>query len=121
MKASWIEIPVKDLERANKFYQTIFRHEAAQIIEQDVRRITILPSPEGQATASLNQTANFEPSDKGILVYFDVEESLDALLARVETAGGKVVDGKTQRGEYGYFAIILDSEGNALTLHSMKS
>lgn len=120
MKASWVEIPVSNLERASKFYQTIFGHEATEIIEQEVRRITILPSPEGQASVSLNQTRNFEPSSKGVLVYFDVDESLDAVLSRVEAVGGKIVDGRTQRGEYGYFAIILDSEGNALTLHSMK-
>ena len=42
-------------------------------------------------------------------------------LNRVETAGGTIVLGKKQISpEIGYFAIIVDTEGNRIYLHSMN-
>ena len=39
----------------------------------------------------------------------------------VEKAGGNILQGKTLIAEdYGYMAIILDSEGNRIALHSRK-
>ena len=51
-------------------------------------------------------------------------EALDAapdVLARVEAAGGTVLEGKKEIAEgYGFMAIILDTEGNRVALHSKK-
>ncbi|MBC7798313.1 MAG: VOC family protein [Pyrinomonadaceae bacterium] len=119
MRAIWIEIPVTNLERAMKFYQTVFNLSSTDIIADDVRRITILPTPEGAANVSLNQTVDFEPSAKGTLAYFNVDGDLSETLEKVESANGKIIDGKTQRGDNGFFALITDSEGNLLTIHSI--
>ena len=118
LKAIWIEIPVTDLERAMKFYQTVFDLPATDIIADEVRRISIMPTADGAANVSLNQTANFTPSDQGTLAYFTVDGDLQRTLEKVETAGGVIIDEKTPRGNFGFFALILDSEGNLLTLHS---
>ena len=118
LKAIWIEIPVTDLEHALKFYQTVFDLPATDIIADEVRRISILPTADGAANVSLNQTANFTPSDQGTLAYFTVAGDLQRTLEKVETAGGVIIDEKTPRGNFGFFALILDSEGNLLTLHS---
>lgn len=122
MQASWVEIPVKDLNRALSFYQTVFKLPQTEIIKDEVRQISILanPTPEGKAGVSLNQTHNFEPSDKGTLAYFYVEEELNQTLKQVEAAGGKIIDPSTPRGNTGYFALVLDTEGNLLTVHSQK-
>ena len=120
MRAIWIEIPVIKLERAMKFYQTVFDLTETEIIADEVRRITILPTPEGAANVSLNQTANFEPSDKGTLAYFSVDGDLNRTLEKINVAGGKIVDGKTPRGDFGFFALVSDSEGNLLTIHSTQ-
>jgi uncharacterized protein len=40
--------------------------------------------------------------------------------ARVEAAGGKIVQPKMNIGEFGFVSIIQDSEGNSIGLHSMK-
>ena len=90
LKAIWIEIPVTDLERAMKFYQTAFDLAATDIIADEVRRITILPTADGAANVSLNQTANFAPSDQGTLAYFSVEGDLSETLEKIEAAGGKL-------------------------------
>ena len=120
LKVVWIEIPATNLERAMRFYQTVFGLAETKIIADAVRRITILPTANGAAHVSLNQTADFEPSDKGTLAYFSVDGDLNETLEKVAAANGKIVDGKTPRGNAGYFALICDSEGNLLTIHSAQ-
>jgi uncharacterized protein len=116
---SWVEIPVVNLERAMAFYQAVFQTPPTDIIADEVRRITILAGPgEGRAGVSLNQTANFVPSDQGVLVYFGVEPGLNAYLERAAAAGGTIVEPFHTRPAGGVFATIKDSEGNLLTLAS---
>jgi len=56
----------------------------------------------------------------GPLVYFtciDLNEELN----RVEQAGGKIMQAKTQISEdIGYMALLIDTEGNRIALHSKK-
>ena len=64
---------------------------------------------------------DYEPSSKGSLVYLNAGKDLNAVLSKVEKAGGKVLLGKTLIAEdIGYFALFKDTEGNKLALHSMK-
>jgi uncharacterized protein len=115
MQAVWVEIPVEDLARAAAFYQTIFGLPAGQVADDGTRRTITLanPSAEGGVGISLNQTAGFQPSDKGSLVYLGAaEDALD----RVEASGGKILEGKTSMGDAGSYALILDSEGNQFAL-----
>jgi predicted enzyme related to lactoylglutathione lyase len=121
MQPVWIEIPVVDLERAMNFYQKLFNLEPTAISTEDVRRTTTLYyTPEGGPGISLNQTNNFEPSDKGTLVYLDTGEDLTEHLSRVEPAGGAIVERKSSMGEAGYYATFRDTEGNLLALYSVK-
>jgi predicted enzyme related to lactoylglutathione lyase len=115
MQTIWVEIPAADLERAKVFYENVFGHEPTDIIDDGVRRITILP---GTPSVSLNQVDGFLPTDQGSLPYFHVDEALSGALQRVIEAGGRVIDPPEERPGYGFFALVVDSEGNALTLHS---
>ena len=56
------------------------------------------------------------------MVYFACEvcEVCEVEQARVEAAGGKVFKPKFAIGQYGHSAIIVDTEGNMIGLHSMK-
>jgi hypothetical protein len=118
LRTSWIEIPVHDLERAMVFYQRVLNLVPTPVIEGDGRRITVLPSVDGTAGVSLNQTANFVPSDQGVLVYFHLDTDLQQILDRVELAGGTIIDPKHLRSIGGYFAIVKDSEGNLFALNA---
>lgn len=60
-----------------------------------------------------------KPGPGGSLVYFSTEE-IEPELSRVEAAGGKIVQGKQSIGPYGFFALVEDTEGNIIALHSMK-
>lgn len=122
MQVVWVEIPVQNLERAMAFYQAVFGLEPTEIAEDDARRTSTLASDMsgGKAGLSLNQTRNFEPSDKGPLIYLDAGEDLTDALGRVEPAGGKIVETKTSMGNAGYYATVIDTEGNCVALYSYK-
>lgn len=122
MQAVWIEIPVKDLDRAMAFYQAVFQLQPTEIVTDGVRRTTTLvnTTEQGRAGISLNQTASFKPGDTGPLVYLDAGEDLTHHLQRVEPAGGKVIEDKTSMGEAGNYATFLDTEGNCLALYSYR-
>ncbi|HML21724.1 MAG TPA: VOC family protein [Aggregatilinea sp.] len=122
LKVVWVEIPVKDLDRALKFYNTVFGLTASEVADDGVRRTVVLAYEHGtdKPGISLNQTANFEPSDHGVYVYLDCGEDLVAPMGRVEAAGGKVLTEKTYMEDAGYYASVLDSEGNLIGLYSAE-
>jgi uncharacterized protein len=56
-------------------------------------------------------------SASGTVVYLNCNPSLDAALERVTAAGGEIIVPKSDIGENGFFAFILDTEGNRVGLH----
>ena len=116
----WFEIPVINMDRAIVFYNAVFK---IKIQAQDFGGTLMgwFPFEEGKpgASGSLIQNQAYEPSDKkGILVYFSSED-VNNELNRVEDAGGKVIQAKTQISpDVGYMGIFIDSEGNRIALHS---
>ncbi|UUY05363.1 VOC family protein [Svornostia abyssi] len=112
MQSIWIEIPATDLERANRFYAAVFGHDAPPVDAQETRSIAII---EGTPSVSLNRTEGFVPSPDGALPYFAVEDlgvAVDAVVAH----GGRVIEAPNERPGLGHFALVGDSEGNALYL-----
>ena len=116
---NWFEIPATDIERAARFYQQIFQVE-------------MVPGPGGQSGFSMSMFPDdggggvggalvvgegYVPSASGAVVYLNCNPSLDPVLARVEAAGGQVILPRTDIGENGFYAFIIDSEGNRVGLH----
>ncbi len=116
----WVEIPVKNLERAQRFYETVFQISESEIVEEGERRTVTFfgGSAEGAAGFSLNEIDGFEPSDKGTFIYLDAGHDLSGHLSRVEPAGGEIVAAKTSMGAMGFFASFLDTERNLIGLYS---
>jgi predicted enzyme related to lactoylglutathione lyase len=114
MQAVWVEIPAEDVERAAKFYQSVFGLPTGEVADDGTRRTVTFASGEQGAGISLNQTAEFAPGSTGPLVY--LSGAADAL-EQVEAAGGKILQPKTSMGESGSYALVLDSEGNQLALY----
>ena len=115
----WFEIPVANMDRAQTFYETVFQ------VKLDVQNFGGLlmgwfPFAEGKegAAGTLIKQDSYIPSQEGTLVYFmsdDVQNELD----RVEPAGGKIYQPKTQIShEHGFMGVFIDSEGNRVALHS---
>ncbi|WP_299208301.1 VOC family protein [uncultured Dokdonia sp.] len=119
MKLSWFEVPVTNMERAILFYEDVF---GIKIDLQDFTGVLMgffpRPDNEGASSGSLIQYKSCIPSEEGSLLYFNAAD-ITACLERVSTAGGKVLQNKTQISEeHGYMATFIDSEGNKVALHS---
>jgi predicted enzyme related to lactoylglutathione lyase len=118
---SWFEIPAKKIERAQKFYETIM---AISMIPLNLENFRMLMFPvddsEGVGGALIESEGNYNPSlTDGPLVYLNGNPDLQHILNRVENAGGKIMVPKTQISpEYGFMAIIQDTEGNRIAFHS---
>lgn len=116
----WFEIFVSDLDRAVRFYQTVLNSDLRRESE-DGRPMAIFASAvkEGVGGALVRQPGR-EPTDQGVMVYLDADGKLDACLARVESAGGQIVQPKTDIGPPGFIALVRDTEGNVVGLHSER-
>ncbi|MCA9913203.1 MAG: VOC family protein [Anaerolineae bacterium] len=117
----WSEVPVKDIERAQKFYEAAFGLAGNGIVDDGTRKSSTLLNTEGGAGLSLTQIADFEPRDNGVLVYLMGQEPVEDTLQKIESAGGKITTPKTSMGnDAGFYAIFQDTEGNVLALYSME-
>lgn len=114
---NWFEIPAQDFDRAVRFYGAVLnaalRHEPFNGEPQG-----ILPYSDPGVGGAIIKREGFIPAASGALVYLNAGDDLDGMLTRVEPAGGKVLMPKTSIGEPGYIAIIADTEGNRVGLHS---
>lgn len=115
----WFEIPVSDMDRATKFYETVFD---VKIHVEQMGPILMgwFPFNTGTGAAgSLVYNQDFyTPSEKGTLVYFSSKD-VSIELGRIESAGGKIFQPKTLiTKDIGYMAVFIDSEGNRVALHS---
>jgi uncharacterized protein len=118
----WFEIPVTDMERAIRFYEQVF---GFQLTRQQLGPLEMawFPWVEGGLGASGSLVFSkdlYKPSREGVLVYFTAHSGDVAVeLERVKAAGGVVLVPKTLiKEDIGYMAVIQDSEGNRIALHS---
>jgi uncharacterized protein len=112
----WVDIPVKDLDRAIKFYSAVL---GAQVHKEEIpgAPIGVLPHSEGDVGGCLvPHTAS--ASTGGPLLYLNANGRLDQAISAAADNGGRVLEPKHQIGPHGYRAIVLDSEGNRIALHS---
>jgi len=122
---SWFEIPATDLNRAQKFYETIFD---IHMIPMDTPNLQMRMFPvedmmAGIAGAVCKAEGFYKPSaTDGPLVYLNANPDVQIILDRIESAGGKIVVPKTQISpEYGHMAVFIDTEGNRVALHSVPT
>ena len=121
---SWFEIPVTNMERAVKFYETVFGFILSrnQMGPLDMAWFPYVENGLGAGGSLVFEKDFYKPSTDGALVYFSAQSGdLVNELSKVENAGGKIISGKKLIAEdYGYMALIIDTEGNRIALHSRK-
>ena len=117
---NWFEIPVNDLERARRFYESVLDVELAEN-EMGPLKMAWFPMAPGApgAAGTLVEGSGYTPSHSGTLVYFHVDD-IESTLAKIDGSGGKTLTPKTGIGEYGFIAHFEDSEGNRVALHSQQ-
>lgn len=122
---NWFEIYTSDFERAKKFYTEVFKVALTDLPmgsdnHPDMKYATFPGNPNGFGTSgALVKMDVVKPGNGGTLVYFYTKEINDEL-SRVEAAGGKIIRPKVSIGEFGFIALVEDTEGNTIGLHSME-
>ncbi|GAB5531562.1 MAG: VOC family protein [Roseivirga sp.] len=116
----WFDINVANLERAKKFYETVFNITLVDLPIEWGKQSTFPFENDGtNATGALVEKENYIASDNNTVVYFSSEDCTTEE-ANVEKAGGKILQGKMPIGEFGFVSILKDTEGNTIGLHSRK-
>jgi predicted enzyme related to lactoylglutathione lyase len=123
---NWVEIPVTDLSRSTKFYESVFDielnlHEMGPSLMGAPLKMAMFPGEkEGTgAGGALVKSEGYTPSHQGPLIYFSVD-NIENVLKKVERSGGKSLAPKSSIGEFGFIGLFEDPEGNRIGLHSMK-
>jgi predicted enzyme related to lactoylglutathione lyase len=118
---NWFEISTNDLERASRFWETVLatRLKRERFGDQD---LAIFPrASEGGIAGALVRDERRKPASQGTCVFLNAAPNIDACIARVAAAGGKVVVPKTDIGQPGFIALVVDTVGNAVGLHVERS
>ncbi|USD36055.1 MULTISPECIES: VOC family protein [Ferrimonas] len=118
-RAVWFDIPVADLDRAAAFYSRVM-NVGVSFEEQDGFRFAVLAHEFGNGGCLVVDEVRIS-SQQGPLLYLNVDGRLGEALDEVTAMGGTVLEGAHQIGPHGYRALILDSEGNRLALHSGRT
>ena len=123
--AVWFEIYVQDMPRAKAFYKAVFQGELTPLANPDQESFPGLemwafPSSMESygATGALVKMPGFASTGNSTLVYFGCEDCA-VESARAVANGGRMFKEKVAIGEHGFIALVYDTEGNMLGLHSM--
>lgn len=114
-RAVWFDIPVAELDRAAKFYREVLNIGVSKETYGEMS-FCILDHQEGNGGCLvLNKP---EIAAGGVLIYLNVNGRIRDAVGKVRPNGGSVVQETHSIGPHGFRAIVLDSEGNRVALHS---
>jgi|SRR6185312_3996222 len=120
---NWFEIPATDISRAQNFYETIFGIKMDAMPEMMGMKMASFPAEmgNGKVAGAIAQSPNHKPGMDGAVVYLNANPSIDAVIGKIEQAGGKMIMPKMQISpEIGYMAFFVDTEGNRMALHAQN-
>ena len=115
----YFEIPVIDIDRATKFYSTVFNFKFdTTIIENN--EMALFPFTEANLgiSGALVKGGIYIPTKDGVLIYFNTD-NIDKTLKLANKNGGQILYPKTDNG-IGLVAEFEDTEGNRIALYQSK-
>ena len=115
----WFEIYVQNMARAKDFYESVFQAKLERLNNPELEMWAFPMTMDAMGSAGALVKMEGGPSGgNSVLIYFACEDcAVEA--ARAAKFGGRVERGKFPIGEYGYIALVRDTEGNMIGLHSM--
>jgi len=115
----WFEIYVQDMDRAKAFYSAVFGFAFTRL-ESPIELWAFPMQPlGGGAPGALAKIDGGGPSGNNVIIYFSCHDcAIEA--DRAAAAGGQIHKRRFSIGQYGYIALITDTEGNMIGLHSMQ-
>jgi uncharacterized protein len=125
----WFEIYVQDMERAKAFYEAVLaiKLEKMPAPNAECEDMEMWSFPADKYTAKTTYGAcgmlvkmeGFPPGSGATIIYFGCEDcAVEA--ARATKNGGSIFKEKFAIGEHGFIALVYDTEGNMIGLHSMQ-
>ena len=119
----WFEIYVQDVQRAKAFYEAVLAVKLEKLEAPGPGPLEMWAFPMQQggtgAAGSLVKMEGMPSGGNSTLVYFSCQDcAVEA--GRVAAQGGKVMKEKFSIGPYGFIALVVDTEGNMIGLHSMQ-
>jgi predicted enzyme related to lactoylglutathione lyase len=116
----WFEIYVQDMQRARTFYETVLARKLERLEGPDIEMWAFpMQNDQPGAAGALVRMEGFPSGGNSTLVYFICDDcAVEA--ARAAGNGGKVFKEKFSIGPHGFIALVFDTEGNMIGLHSMK-
>lgn len=116
---NWFEIPVRDLDRAQAFYEAML---GAPLKRESMgpQTLAVLPYAEpGTGGALLLGPGAPAPGD-GTLVYLNAGDALQPAVQRALAAGAQLLTPRVDLPDgMGAFVHLRDSEGNRIGLHAL--
>ena len=116
----WFEIYVQDMPRAQAFYERTLEVKLQPLDSPVVQMLAFPMQPDGPGcTGALVRMEGKDVGGSGTIVYFSCTDcAVEA--ARAARNGGSVFKEKFSIGQYGFIALVLDTEGNMFGLHSRQ-
>ena len=123
--ATWFEIPVVDMERAKKFYETVLdikwvtqkTEDGMDFMELFPRLPNTIMGRSDVVSGALIKADRLRPAGDGTVIYLNANPSIDKAIEGATSAGGRIILPK-KKNPAGYVAIIIDSEGNKMGLYA---
>ncbi len=115
---AWFEIPTDDLDRAQRFYETILAQPLMREHFGGTDIAILRGGDKPNSSGALIAMDDCRPSVQGSIVYLSVA-NLDAVLQRAQSNGGDTLVPRTALpAGMGFFAQFRDCEGNRVGLWS---
>jgi uncharacterized protein len=116
----WFEIYVQDMVRARAFYDSVFATRLERLEGPDIEMWAFPMEPDRPgAPGALVKMEGFPSGGNSTIVYFTCSDcAIEA--KRASESGGRIFKDKFSIGQYGFIALVLDTEGNMIGLHSMQ-
>lgn len=120
----WFEIYVDDIARARTFYEAVFEVKLDNLTPEGdaggLQMWAFTGDPNaGGAGGSIVKMEGCKAGGNSTIVYFSCADcAVEA--ARAAANGGRIFKDKFSIGQYGHIALVEDTEGNIIGLHSMN-
>ena len=113
----WVDLPVLNLDRAISFYSGLLANQVSKESYGDFE-FAVLSHQENESGACLVPGEAEDIITRGPLIYFNVDGRIEQAVEFARNNHGTVIEEVNVMGEHGSRAIIKDSEGNRVALHS---
>jgi len=116
----WFEIYVQDMDRAKRFYESVFQVKLERLNSPEIDMWSFPMSMDlWGASGALVKMEGFPSGGNSTLVYFSCADCAIET-DRAKAFGGRIEREKTSIGEYGFISLVYDPEGNMIGLHSIQ-